>query len=251
MISAVVLVHNEEKNIRQCLLSVAWCEEIIVVDDHSTDGTLREIRGIGEIKEKAKIYQRNLNGDFAAQRNFGLNKAKGEWVLFVDPDEEVSPELEAEIKRKAGAEDFLGYYLRRTDYFWGRKLSHGETANVRLMRLAKRRCGIWKRAVHESWDIAGQTTVLNNYLKHNPHPTIREFIDSLNFYTEIDARQLPKEGKEFSFFRLIANPSGKFLQNYFLRFGFLDGLSGLVVAFMMSLHSLVVRVKMYDFSKTS
>ncbi|MDO8514877.1 MAG: hypothetical protein Q7S14_00090, partial [bacterium] len=103
----------------------------------------------------------------------------------------------------------------------------------------------WVRKVHEFWDIKN-TGELEEYLIHYPHPTIFDFINQINLYTETDAKELLKEGKKFSYFRLICNPIGKFIQNYFLKLGFLDGSAGFVYAFMMSFHSLVVRVKMHD-----
>src|SRR3990167_11562432 len=92
MISAVVLTKNEEKNIERCINSLLWCDEIVIIDDYSEDETINKIKNA-----KVKIFQRKLNGDFAGQRNFGLEKASGEWVLFVDSDEEVSRELREEI----------------------------------------------------------------------------------------------------------------------------------------------------------
>jgi len=140
---------------------------------------------------------------------------------------------------------------KRRDYFWGRWLRFGETANVRLLRLAKRTAGRWQRKVHEVWQVRGPVGELNSPLKHYPHQTIRDFVDSVNYYSEIDVSELKKEGKNFSVFRVVANPVGKFLENYFWRLGVLDGEAGFVVAFMMSFQSLVVRVKQYDISKAS
>ena len=94
MISAVVLTKNEEKNIKRCLESLTLADEIIIIDDYSTDFTIRKIE---KTNKKAKIYKRHLNNDFAGQRNYGLSKAKGEWVLFVDADEIIPEALASEI----------------------------------------------------------------------------------------------------------------------------------------------------------
>lgn len=270
MLSVVILTHNEEKNIRKCLESVMWANEILVIDDFSEDKTVREVgptspsglRGVKEmreVREKVKIFQRRLDGDFAGQRNFGLEKAKGEWVLFVDADEEVTEELKTEITSKIkvvgsrttvmdkgrGIKE-MGYFLQRRDIFLGKELRFGETGKIKLLRLGKKGAGEWKRNVHEYWDIQGKSGSLKNPLLHHSHSSIREFMQRINFYSEIDAGALKNEGKSFQYWRAVINPVGKFFQNYFLRLGFLDGYPGLVMAFMMSFQSLVVRVKQYE-----
>src|SRR3989338_1763167 len=242
-LSAIVLTRNEETNLARCLASLHWCDEIIVLDDFSSDQTpLRAAKS-----RKAKLFRRHTNGDLAAQRNFALDKASGEWVLFVDADEEVSPVLAKEINGVlSGNKNMSGYFLRRRDSFWGRWLNYGETGNVKLLRLAKKSAGRWRRRVHETWHVSGRVGEMQNPLWHYPHPTIHDFLASINRWTEIDAGELTTEGKSFRFFRVFVNPTGKFLQNYILKLCFLDGLPGFVSAFMMSLHSLIVRVKQYD-----
>ncbi|MCL4397573.1 hypothetical protein M1403_00940 [Patescibacteria group bacterium] len=181
--------------------------------------------------------------DFAAERNILLEKAEADWVLFVDSDEEVTAELEEEISRLDNK--YYGYYIRRKDFFLGKWLRHGETGNIKLLRLGKKDAGQWKRSVHEYWDIKNAAT-LKNYLLHDPHTTIADFISKINYYTDIDARELVREGKTFSYWRVVTNPAAKFFQNYLWRLGFLDGAAGFVHAFMMSFQSLVVRVKQYE-----
>jgi Glycosyltransferases involved in cell wall biogenesis len=119
MLSAVVLTKNEEKNIERCLESLDFVDEIVIIDDYSTDKTLNKVKS-----QKLKVFQRKLNGDFAEQRNFGLEKTRGEWVLFLDADEEITDELKKEIKemiRYATLErdDLIGFYIKRRDFFLG------------------------------------------------------------------------------------------------------------------------------------
>lgn len=175
--------------------------------------------------------------DFAHERNALLDKAKTEWVLFVDTDEKVTPELEKEIYDTIVKTKYDGFYIRRKDFFMGRWLRFGETGKIKLLRLGKKGAGKWVRKVHEFWDIknAGE---LKNPLLHYP----TQSIEKINFYSEIDAHEFGY----FSFPEVFYKPVGKFLQNYFLRLGFLDGFAGFVHAWMMSFQSLVVRVKQYD-----
>lgn len=182
--------------------------------------------------------------DFAKARNNLLAKAKEEWVLFLDTDEKISEELNNEIPIAIGMTKFNGFYLKRDDFFFGRWLKFGETANVKLLRLARKGSGLWKNPVHEIWEINGPVGELKNPLLHYSHKNIQSFIAKINYYTNLT----PKE--KFNYLKLFGFPTGKFMQNYLLRLGLLDGLAGFVMAYMMSLQSLITRVKCYDFSQT-
>ena len=240
MISAVVLTKNEEKNLSNCLESVKWCDEIVIVDDNSTDKTLEIAK-----KFNAKIFNHSLDNNFATQRNFGLEKVQGNWVFFVDADEKVTPELKDEIKKQLIFTTSSGYFFKRNDFYGGQWLKHGETAKTRLLRLAKKNAGKWSRTVHETWQIKGKIGEFNNPLLHYPHPTVGEFLSSINAYSSLHAQVLKENGVKPSFSRIIFNPLAKFIQNYFFRLGFLDGMPGAVVAFMMSFHSFLARAKLY------
>lgn len=245
MLSAVVLTKNEKENIKDCLVSLSFCGEIIVIDDESSDKT-------AEIAEKygAKVFSRALNGNFSSQRNFGLEKTSGDWVLFVDADERVTPALQKEILKLISSQILLeqnlcGFYIRRVDFLWGRELKHGETGNTKILRLAKRNSGQWQGKVHETWKIKGRTSELTNPLLHYPHKTIKEFLEDINFYTDLRARELYMTDIQVYLPSIIFYPLGKFLVNYFLKRGFQDGMPGLILAMMMSFHSFLVRGKLW------
>lgn len=238
MISAVVLTKNEDKNIEACLKTLKWCDEAIVVDDNSNDQTVELAKRLG-----AKIVSHSLNDDFASQRNFGLEKAENKWVLFVDADERVTPQLRAEIQR-ATETDFNGFYLKRTDFLFSKELKHGETARVKLLRLAQKGDGKWQRQVDETWEITGKTEVLKNPLLHYPHPTITSFLKSINYKSTLNAQVFYEEGKRTRLWDWL-KPKAKFFQNWILRLGFLDGMEGLIMALMMAFHSFLVRSKLY------
>ncbi|MBI3577691.1 glycosyltransferase family 2 protein [Candidatus Gottesmanbacteria bacterium] len=241
MISAIVLTHNDERILARCLESLKWCDELLVIDDESTDGTVGIAKNHG-----AKVFTRKLDGDFAAQRNFGLSKAKGDWVMFVDSDEMVSKELAGEIASKCQSVNASsGYLLKRKDYFLGKWLEHGETANVKLLRLAKKDAGKWRRPVHEVWDIKGPVGELANPLLHYPHPNVAQFLDEINRYSTLNAQYLKRQGVKASWTSVLAYPKAKFLVNYIWRLGFLDGTAGAIMALMMSFHSFLTRAKLY------
>lgn len=242
-ISAVVLAHNEAKHIEQCLQSLSWCGEIIVIDDFSDDNTASLAEKAG-----ARIIKYHLDDDFSAQRNRGLAEAKWEWVLFVDADEEVPLPLSYEILSYISdpMNQMNGFYLKRRDVLWGKKLMHGETAAVHFLRLAKKDSGKWVGPVHEVWKITGKTGILRNELSHYPHASVDVFLKDINWYTDIRAKELAKQKKQIKAWEIIVYPVGKFLSNYLFRLGVLDGVAGLIVALMMSFHSFLVRGKVWQ-----
>lgn len=248
MISAIVLTKNEEKNIKKCLKSLNWCDEIIVIDDFSNDKTVEITKKLG-----AKVFKRELKNDFSSQRNFGLKKTRGEWALFIDADEIVDDKLRKEISLKVHpptrriqqVQKVNGFYLKRKDKFLGKWLKYGETASVKLLRLAKKDSGAWEMSIHEVWQIKGRIGDLKNPIIHDRDMSISQFLEKINEYSSLRAKELYREKVKTNVFLIMAYPIGKFLQNYFLRLGFLDAKPGLIMAIMMSIHSFLVRSKLY------
>jgi len=254
-ISAVVLTKNEEKNIERCLKSLEFVDEIVVIDDYSTDKTLEIIQKLEgksqKLKSKVKIFERKLNNDFASQRNFGLEKTANNWVLFVDADEIATNELKKEILGLVPTEsgDTNAYYIKRRDFFWGKELKYGETKKVRnqgIVRLVKKSSGKWMGTVHEIFHTANRIGSLDGYLNHYPHPTLTEFINDVNNYSSIRAEELFNQNVKTNILQIIFYPLTKFIYNYFILLGFLDRPAGFAYSFMMSFHSFLVRAKLYQ-----
>jgi len=245
MISAVILTKNEEQSIGRCMESVMWCDERIIIDDKSSDKTIEIAR-----KYNATVYSHILNGDFSTQRNFGISKAKYEWILFVDSDEVISDALAYEISNAVGLKDqnlrdFNGFYLKRSDFIWVRQLKHGESGNIKLLRLGKKGFGKWRGTVHERWVIKKPIGRLVNPILHYPHNTLEEFLREINFYTDIKAEELRNKNIRASFCSIFFYPFGKFIINYIFKKGFVDGMQGLIFAITMSFHSFLVRAKIW------
>ncbi len=243
MVTAIVLTKNEEKNIAKCLASLRFCNEVVVIDDYSIDKTVEIARRYG-----ARVFQRHLKDDFASQRNFGLSKAKKGWVLFVDADERVTEALASDIKYQISNiqnTGIVGFYIKRRDFVCGRELKHGEPGSVRLLRLARKNAGLWKRAVHETWEAKGKTQTLQNPLEHYPHQTLREFLQDVDRYSTMHAKALYEEGVRSNLAKIIIWPLGKFKYNWIFKLGFLDGTQGFVAASMMSLHSFLSWSKLW------
>ena len=221
-LTAIVLVgKNNQVEAKRAIESVSFANEVIVV------------------KEELPIK------DFSKIRNESLSKAKEEWVLFVDSDEVVSEKLRNEILYRFRIESGMtGYKLKRQDRFLGKWLRYGETAGVRLLRLAKKGAGRWERPVHEVWKINGRVGEFKNAILHYSHDSIGGLVEKLDRYSEIEAEwRLGKLGKLGILIEMILFPSGKFIHNYIFRLGFLDGMEGFIHAGMMSGHSFLVRGK--------
>ncbi len=216
-LTAIILTNRSENDFRSTEKSLQFADETII------------LRG-------------GLLKDFAKQRNHALKQAQNEWVLYVDDDEIVTRELAQEIKKAITKSNFSGYFLKRIDRYHHRLLSHGETGSIKLLRLAKKDAGIWKRPVHEYWQVTGRVGQLSQSLIHERNDLTESFINRVILYGPIDAGALVKENKPFTYWRLLIYPIAKFIFNYKLKLGFLDGILGLFQAYLMSLQSLSVRV---------
>jgi len=256
MISAVVLAKNEQKSIARCLKSLSFCDEILVVDDYSTDNTVEVAK-----KQNAKVIEHSLNNNFGAQRNFAIEKVNNDWILFIDADEVVSEKLKIELSSifstkhqvpSTKYEKYLAYLIPRRDFFWGRELKYGETQTARsrgIIRLVKRDSGKWIGEVHEKYITEGTVGKLSGFIDHYPHPTIVSFLIKINDYSSKRAEELDKSGVKQGIALMLLTPLFKFIYTYFVKLGFLDGPSGFVYSFMMSFHSFLVRSKLYVHQK--
>lgn len=264
-LTAIILTKNEAQTIERCLKSLDFVAETIIIDDNSSDETTALAK-----KHGATVLSRNLNEDFAAQRNFGLEKASHDWVLFVDADEEVTSELKEAItiavregrqprltwsslpdKIDRSFVNFSAYKIKRRDYFWRTELKYGETQKVHnhgLIRCMKKGSGHWKGKVHEQFITTQPVGTLSGFLNHYPHQTLKEFIREINTYSTLRAKELLHAHRKTNAFQVIVYPFSKFILTYFIYLGFLDGPAGFAYAFFMSFHSFLVRAKLYQYS---
>lgn len=231
-VTAVVLTRNNKDSLPDCLESLDFCDEIILIDDFSKDTTARIARIYGAI-----VYKRKLSNDYAAQRNYALVKAKNDWVLFIDSDEAVTAELADEIKSLSKNEKTVGYLIPRSDRFLGKNLIGGEAGKIYLLRLGKRDSGKWRRGVHEHWDIKGMTKKLKGKIAHNPHKKLATFVEKINVYSQLHAKENEKEGKRSSLMKIVSYPAFKFFLNFVFKGGYRDSTHGFVHAVLMSFHS--------------
>ena len=225
-LSVTVIAWNEEERLRACLESVAWADEIIVLDAESTDKTVQVAREFTD-----KIWVRPWPG-FAAQKNFALDQARGEWVLSLDADERVTPELReriCRIVRENGPAD--GYSIPRKNIFWGAWVRHGGLYPDYQLRLFRRTGGRFvDSAVHESARVGGRTRALTEPLLHHSYRGLEDFVLRSNRYSTLAAQQMVARGARGGLVGLAFRPLGRFLSMYILRAGFLDGWRGFVLA---------------------
>ena len=225
-LSVVIITFNEEANVGALLESVRQAEERIVLDCGSTDGTLEIARSYG-----AKTFTQEWKG-YSAQKNSAIEKASGDWVLSLDADEVVEPELMEEILRIAEQNPLVnGYYIPRKNYFLGRWIRHGGFYPDRKLRLFRRGQGRFvDRPVHEVAEVTGPTGTLNHALIHNAYPTLEGYIEHMNRYSSLGADFAVGQGRgRFSLLNIVVNPLATFIYNYFFRLGLLDGREGLLL----------------------
>lgn len=238
-ISAVVITKNEGERIGGCLAKLSWCDEVVVVDDNSVDKTRVLAKKFG-----ARVFRHGMI-DFASQRNFGLKRARGDWVLFIDADESVSGKLADEIRKKISVSQASGYLVKRQDIFVDRKMIGGEWGGQWLLRLARANSGEWRRRVHEFWAIEGRIEKLQTPLLHSPSSSLSGFIDKLNNYSLLHAQSNSKEGKKASLGKIVFMPAAKFIYNFILKRGYKDGVFGFVYSVLMSFHSYLSWCKLW------
>ncbi len=230
-LSACIITFNEADRIESCVRSTAFCDEVIVVDSHSSDDTRERAAALG-----ARVIERDWPG-YRSQKQFAVEAARYDWVLCLDADERVSDELKREIEslRERGFAGCAGWSVPRiTDYF-GRFLRHGNAYPDRLVRLFDRRSGGWVgREIHENTRVEGRVGRLGGHLEHYSYRSLGDHQRRMQRYAELMGEALYDGGKRCGLGKVLLNPQWRFLRGYVLRLGFLDGWRGLVFALVES-----------------
>jgi glycosyltransferase involved in cell wall biosynthesis len=242
-LSVVVVTLDEEERIRECLGSVAWADEVIVVDAESQDKTATIARELTD-----HVIVRPWPG-FAAQKNFGLAQATGDWVLSLDADETVSPDLRADIVAVLqGGAAAAGYAVPRRNVFWERWVRHGGLYPDWQVRLFRRGRGRFvERAVHESIAIDGPVRRLRGHLEHRSYRDVADFLARADRYTSLAADEWVAAGRPSRpLIDLVVRPVGRFLGMYVARAGFLDGWRGFLLATLYAYYVLMRSAKVWE-----
>jgi glycosyltransferase involved in cell wall biosynthesis len=266
-LSVVIIAHNEESNLGRTLESIAPRldseggrndTEVILVDCGSTDRTVEIAQSFG-----AKIFVETWKG-YSAQKNSAIDKATGDWILSLDADEAVSPELLNEIGSalvEQGSADLRNspgspmavdaFSMPRQNLFLGKRIRHGgfwPDRKVRLFRTGKGRFSA--RSVHESIQVTGRVASFHAPLIHHSYPTLSDYIEHMNRYSSLGAEMVAAKGKvRFSVINIVLRPLATFLYNYFFRLGFLDGREGLLLHLYHAVYASWKYAKAWELSR--
>ena len=241
-LSAVVITLNEEDRIRATLASVAWADEIVVVDSGSEDKTVSIAR---EFTDHVVIHPWQ---GFAGQKNFAIEQASGEWILSLDADVVVEPGLRAEIERVLSAPDArVGYRVARRNVMWGRWIRHGRLYPDWQLRLFRRGHGRFvDRAVHESVQVDGTVGQLETPLVHHSYRDTADFLRRADRYATLAADEWVRSGRRFHATQLVTAPLGRFLSMYVWHRGFLDGWRGFLLAVLYAYYVFIRSAKIWE-----
>lgn len=236
LVSVAIVTLNEEENLERTLTSVRWADEIVVVDSGSTDRTVEIANTLG-----ARVIERTWPG-FAAQKNFAISQCTGTWILSLDADEELTPELQTQIRTMLASNPPVdAYYLRRRNLFLGRWVKHGGFYPDPKLRLFRRSAANFaltpqfeERPVHETIAFDGAADTLDFDLLHNAYPSLSTYIEHMDRYSSLGADLLVAKGRTSRspanfLLNIFVVPQIMFLWNYFFRLGFLDGREGLLL----------------------
>lgn len=238
MISVAIITKNEASRLATCLESVSWATEKIVVDCGSTDETVNIAEQMG-----AKVWVKPWT-NYGEQKQFAADQCTQEWVLSLDADEHITPELQQEIQTVLAqnpTED--GFYLKRANFLYGKRLKYGGVGEEKILRLFRRGKGNYEsRALHEYVAVSGSTKTLKSYFEHHTLDSLQAHWQKIMTYTDIEAVNKPR----YSWWKLMVLPSIKFFKLFVLKRGFLDGYEGYMWAKMSALSRSIRTFKAYQ-----
>jgi glycosyltransferase involved in cell wall biosynthesis len=245
-VTVITLTLNEAHNIGPCLESVRWADEILVIDSGSTDDTIARARAY-----TTHVHEIEWRG-YGAARNFALEKATGEWILWLDADERATPELAAEIQQilrddPAGID---GYSIARRAYFLGRWIRHSGWYPGRVTRLFRRGKGTFSESrVHEQLRLEGTVAQTKHDLLHLTDPDLAHYMQKFNKYTTLAAQDMAAAGRKSGLADLTVRPAFQFFKMYILRLGMLDGLEGFILAVLSSAYVFTKYAKLWELTR--
>lgn len=242
-VSALVIAYNEEPNIRACLETVTWADEIVLVDSFSTDATEKIAREFTE-----KVYQHEFRG-FGRLRNEALTHTSHEWVFSLDADERATPEVRDEIRRVLKDEpDADAYFVPRRNYFLGRWIRHsGWYPDYRQPQLFRKgRMRYREDLVHEGFELDGRTGYLKEHVLQYPFRDIDHYLAKMDRYSDLMAQRLVQEGRRFRTHQLVTHPLFTFAKMYLGRAGFLDGMPGLILSGLYAYYTFIKYAKLWE-----
>ncbi len=227
-ISAVAITLNEESALPAFLKSLDFVDEIILVDSYSTDNTV----AVAKENNKVTVFERSFD-NFSAQKNFAISKANNNWVVFFDPDEEITSELTSEILNELINPKAIAYQVNRTFYFMGKRIKYSGLQNDYVIRLFhKNHCTYNGNLVHETMEADGEVRKLKTKVPHYTYKSFDDYTGKMHKYSALKAQMLYKKGKKPSIYHFFFRPWYRFVNQYFFKLGILDGTEGFILAYV-------------------
>ncbi len=225
-VSVLILTHNEEKHIKECIESCQFADEIVVIDDNSTDDTVAIATSLG-----AKVVNHALNGDFGAQRRFAIAQANEDWIFFVDADERCSKKLSEEIVRITESGPKAAYAVKRKSKFRYFKATHGSMRPDEVLRFMPKEGATVQGEVHERCISPYPRKKIKGHLDHYTYDNIQQYFNKTNVYAQISVDKYLEEGRKTNFFiDIVLRPQWAFFKTYIWDRGFMDGKIGYILA---------------------
>jgi glycosyltransferase involved in cell wall biosynthesis len=242
-LTVLILTKNEAANIVPCIRSVLFADQILVIDSGSEDNTSVLATELG-----AKVVIHPMDDGFAAQRNFALAQAETEWVMFLDADERISPELAAEIQTVIGDAPYA-YEIPRKNHAFGQWLRYGGNYPDYSLRLYPRDAIAWSGVVHETATVTLAVKQLKNAIIHYTYTDWDRYFIKFNHYTSLFAKERNEAGRKASWSDIMIRPPWAFIRMYILKKGFLDGKIGFVMAVFHYFYTMAKYVKLFYLQK--
>ena len=240
-ITAIIPTLNEQERIKNSLKSAEFANEVIVIDSFSSDDTVKIVK-----QSNAILLQRKFD-DFSKQKNYAIDQASNDWIVWIDADEVLTKELQQEIKEVVeNPNDFVGFYIYRTFFFKGKKMRYTGTQNDKLIRVFNRQYCKYEGMVHEKIKAKGKLGVLKNRILHYSYISFDRYIEKLNQHSELKAQELFDRGMMITPFHIIIKPPARFIKHYFIKLGILDGFYGFIISFALSYGVLVRYIKLWN-----
>ncbi|MFQ5900132.1 MAG: glycosyltransferase family 2 protein [Thermodesulfobacteriota bacterium] len=240
-LSVTIIALNEEANIRGCLTSVRWADEIIVSDSGSSDRTVDICKEYG-----AKVFQDEWLG-FGKQKNLCSERACNDWILNIDADERVTSELRVEIEKALQEDRCDGLYIPRKSFFLGKWIKYcGWYPDYNLRLFRKGKGAFTERRVHEAVEFKGETAYLKYPLEHHTYKTISDYIQRMDRYAGLAAEEMAANGRKASYLDILLRPELTFFKMFFLKMGFLEGYRGLILSSLYAAYTLSKYARLWE-----
>jgi glycosyltransferase involved in cell wall biosynthesis len=244
-LTVTVITHNEARNLAAALESVSWADEVVVIDSHSTDDTVAIAR-----RAATRVEVRDWPG-YGAQKNYAASIASNDWILSLDADERVTPELASDIRALMGdGPSALGYRIPRVAFYLGTWIRSTDWYPDYQLRLYDRRAGRWtERRVHESIELTGTPGQLRHDLQHFPYRDISHHLATIDRYTTLAAEEWHAAGRRATAPQILVHTELAFARNFVLKRGFTDGAAGLIVSSLNSYYVFLKLAKLWELQR--